>query len=85
MLASLAAAVAFLAAFLAIESRSEHALMPLRIFRNRDRSAANLIMLCIGTSIFGPFFFLTVFLEHVWGYTPFRARQDLAGVNPMAG
>jgi EmrB/QacA subfamily drug resistance transporter len=73
VLASLAAAVAFLAAFLVIESRSEHALMPLRIFRNRDRSAANLIMLCIGTSMFGLFFFLTVFVEHVWGYSPFRA------------
>ncbi len=73
VLASLSAAAAFLAAFLVIESRSEHALMPMRIFSNRDRSAANLIMLCIGTSLFGLFFFLTLFVEHVWGYTPFRA------------
>ncbi len=73
VLASLAAAVAFLAAFGVIEARSGHALMPMRIFSDRDRSAANLIMLCIGTSMFGLFFFLTLFVEHVWGYSPFRA------------
>jgi EmrB/QacA subfamily drug resistance transporter len=72
VLASLAAAVAFLAAFLVIESRSKDALMPLRIFRNRSRSAANLIMLCIGTSMFGMFFFLTLFVQHVWGYSALR-------------
>ena len=43
--------------------------MPLRIFRNRDRSAANLIMLCIGTAMFGMFFFLTIFVQTVWGYS----------------
>ena len=73
VLASLSAAVAFLAAFGVIESRSRNALMPIRIFSNRDRTAANLIMLCIGTSLFGLFFFLTLFVEHVWGYSPFRA------------
>jgi EmrB/QacA subfamily drug resistance transporter len=72
VLAALAAAVAFLAAFLVIESRSKDALMPLRIFRNRSRSAANLIMLCIGTSMFGMFFFLTLFVQHVWGYSALR-------------
>jgi EmrB/QacA subfamily drug resistance transporter len=72
VLASLSAAVVLLAAFVAIEARSRHALMPLRIFRNRDRSAANLIMLCIGTSMFGMFFFLTLFVQHVWGYSALR-------------
>jgi EmrB/QacA subfamily drug resistance transporter len=70
--ASLAAAVVFLAAFLVIESRSKHALMPMRIFSNRDRSAANLITLCIGTSMFGMFFFLTLFVQNVWGYDAIR-------------
>src|SRR5450432_1075983 len=49
VIASLTAAVVLLVSFVFIESRSPHALMPLRIFRNRNRSAANLIMLCIGT------------------------------------
>src|SRR6266849_2840362 len=44
VIVALTAAVVLLAAFIVIEARSEHALMPLRIFRNRDRSAANLII-----------------------------------------
>ena len=55
-----------------IESRSTHALMPLRIFRNRNRSGAYLIMLCVGTAMFGMFFFLTIFVQTVWGYSALR-------------
>jgi EmrB/QacA subfamily drug resistance transporter len=72
VLAALSAAVVLLAAFGVIEARSRQALLPLRIFRNRDRSAANLIMLCIGTAMFGMFFFLTLFVQHVWGYSALR-------------
>ncbi|HXW46340.1 MAG TPA: MFS transporter [Streptosporangiaceae bacterium] len=69
---SLTGAVVLLASFLVIESRSKHALMPLRIFSNRDRSAANLIMLCVGTAMFGMFFFLTIFVQTVWGYSALK-------------
>jgi EmrB/QacA subfamily drug resistance transporter len=72
VIVSLAAAVVLLTSFVFIESRSPHALMPLRIFRNRDRSAANLIMLCIGTAMFGMFFFLTIFVQTVWGYSALK-------------
>jgi EmrB/QacA subfamily drug resistance transporter len=82
VLISLTAAVVLLASFLVIESRSKHALMPLRIFKNRDRSAANLIMLCIGTSMFGMFFFLTIFVQTVWGYS--AIKTGLAYL-PMVG
>jgi EmrB/QacA subfamily drug resistance transporter len=77
---SLTAAVVLLAAFIVTEARSEHALMPLRIFRNRDRSAANLITLFIGTAQFGMFFFLTIFVQTVWGYSPLRTGS---GYLPM--
>jgi EmrB/QacA subfamily drug resistance transporter len=70
---SLIGAVVLLVAFIIIESRSTHALMPLRIFRNRDRSAANLIMLCVGTAMFGMFFFLTVFVQNIWGYSALKS------------
>ena len=43
--------------------------MPLRIFRNRSRSGAYLIMLCVGTAMFGMFFFLTLFVQDVWHYS----------------
>jgi EmrB/QacA subfamily drug resistance transporter len=72
VIVSLVAAVVLLAVFVLIESRSKHALMPLRIFRNRNRSGAYLIMLCVGTAMFGMFFFLTIFVQTVWGYTALR-------------
>ena len=72
VVASLAAAVVLLAAFLFIESRSEHALMPLRIFSNRSRSGAYLVMLCLGTAMFGMFFFLTIFVQDVWHYSALK-------------
>src|ERR1700759_1718181 len=72
VIVALTAAAALLAAFIVIEARSEHALMPLRIFRNRDRSAANLIMLFVGTAMFGMFFFLTIFVQTVWGYSALK-------------
>src|SRR5262249_13959170 len=65
VIVSLAAAVVLLVSFLFVESRSEHALMPLRIFSNRSRSGAYLVMLCLGTAMFGMFFFLTIFVQDV--------------------
>jgi hypothetical protein len=70
--ASLVASVVLLAAFAVIEIRSRHALLPLRLLRGRDRTGANLIMLCVGATIFGMFFFLTVFMQVVWGYSALR-------------
>jgi EmrB/QacA subfamily drug resistance transporter len=72
VLASLGAAVVLLLTFVFIESRSKHALLPLRIFRDRDRTGANLILLCVGTALFGMFFFLTIFVQTVWGYSPVK-------------
>jgi hypothetical protein len=55
---SLAGGVALLVAFAIVETRSRHALLPPRLLRDRDRLGANLIMLGVGTAIFGVFFFL---------------------------
>jgi EmrB/QacA subfamily drug resistance transporter len=82
VVASLAAAVVLLVSFVLIESRSRHALMPLRIFRNRNRSGAYLIMLCVGTAMFGMFFFLTLFVQNVWGYS---ALKTGVAYLPMVG
>jgi EmrB/QacA subfamily drug resistance transporter len=72
VIASLTAAAALLAAFAIIETRTRHALLPLRVLRSRDRSGAYLITLCVGTAMFGIFFFLTIFVQDVWGYSPLR-------------
>jgi predicted MFS family arabinose efflux permease len=69
VIVSLVAAVVLLVAFGFIESRSPHALLPFRVLRSRDRSGAYLISLCIGTALFGMFFFLTLFVQNVWDYS----------------
>jgi predicted MFS family arabinose efflux permease len=44
----------------------------MRLLRSRDRSGAFLISLCVGTAILGMFFFLTIFIQEVWGYSALR-------------
>ena len=73
--ASLTAALVLLAAFVVIESRSRHALMPLRIFASRSRSGAYVTMLLIATAMSGFFFFLTIFVQDVLGYSALKASM----------
>jgi EmrB/QacA subfamily drug resistance transporter len=73
VVASLAAAAVLLAAFAVIEARASHPLLPVRVLRSRDRSGAYLIALCVGTALFGMFFFLTLFLQDVWGYSALKS------------
>ncbi|HEX5295629.1 MAG TPA: MFS transporter [Streptosporangiaceae bacterium] len=72
VLAALTAGVVLLAAFAVIEARSRHALMPVRLLRSRDRSGAILMMLAVGTIVSGVFFFVTLFAQDIWGYSPLR-------------
>jgi len=72
VVASLTAAAVLLAAFAVIEKRSRHALLPVGLLRSRDRLGANLIILTVGTAMFGVFFFLTLFVQDVWGYSPLK-------------
>jgi EmrB/QacA subfamily drug resistance transporter len=69
---ALAVGAVLLAAFAVIETRSPHALLPVRLLRSRDRAGANLIMLGAGTAIFGVFFFITLFAQEVLGYSALR-------------
>jgi MFS family permease len=72
VIVSLAAAAVLLVAFAVIEVRSKYALVPMRVLRSRDRTGAYLISLCVGTALFGMFFFLTIFVQEVWGYSPLK-------------
>jgi len=82
VIVSLVAAVVLLTAFGIIETRSKHALVPIRVLRNRNRSGAYLISLCVGTALFGMFFFLTLFVQNVWGYDALRTGISYL---PMVG
>jgi EmrB/QacA subfamily drug resistance transporter len=66
----LAAAVALLVVFLAIEARIGSPLMPLGLFRLRNVSVANVIGVLLAGSMFGWFFLSALYLQTVLGYSP---------------
>ncbi len=70
---SLTASVVLLVSFVLIEMRSSHPLLPMRVLADRNRAGALLVMLCVATGLFGVFFFLTLFIQTVLGYSPIRA------------
>ena len=67
---SLALGVALLALFLVIESRVEHPLLPFRIFASKNRAAAFAVMMIVPAAMFAMFFFLSLFIQLVVGYSP---------------
>ena len=73
VIVSLVASVVLLVTFGFIEVRSKHALVPIRLLRSRDRTGSYLISLCVGTAMFGMFFFLTIFVLTVWGFSPVKS------------
>jgi EmrB/QacA subfamily drug resistance transporter len=70
----LAAGLALVAAFVAIEGRFAAApLMPLRIYASRTLSAANVVIFLVGAAVFAMWFFLSLYLQQVLGYSPLKA------------
>jgi EmrB/QacA subfamily drug resistance transporter len=66
--------LALLATFTLIEGRLATApLVPLRIFRNRPVTAANLVVFCIGASAFAMWYFMSLYLQEVKGFDPIEA------------
>ncbi|HEY6774936.1 MAG TPA: MFS transporter [Thermoleophilaceae bacterium] len=69
----LALSAALIAAFIAIELRSQAPLVPFRIFRLRTLTGANAVGLLVGGSLFSMFFFITLYMQQVLGYSPIEA------------
>jgi EmrB/QacA subfamily drug resistance transporter len=67
---ALAASVVLLAAFVAIESRVAHPLLPLRVLRDRTRGGSYLAIGLSGIAMFAVFLFLTYYLQRTKGFTP---------------
>jgi EmrB/QacA subfamily drug resistance transporter len=57
-----------IAAFVAIELRSSHPLVPFRLFRSRTLTGANVAGLLTGASLFSMFFFISLYMQQVLGY-----------------
>jgi EmrB/QacA subfamily drug resistance transporter len=73
-IALLAVGVGLLGLFLAIEGRFAKApLMPLALFASRTLSAANVVVLFVGAASFGMWFFVSLYLQEVLGYSPIKA------------
>jgi EmrB/QacA subfamily drug resistance transporter len=72
-LASFGAALVLLVVFLLVETRSAKPITPLHMFLNRNRSASYVIMLGLAAALFSMFFFLTLFVQDILGYSPLRA------------
>lgn len=73
-LVSLGASAVLLAAFVVIQARvAEAPLVPLRIFRSRSVAAANAVMLLFYLASFAVWYFETLFMQRVLGYSPLEA------------
>ncbi len=69
----IAAGIVLLGGFVAIEGRvARSPLMPLRIWSSRTLTAANIVVLTLGAASFGMWFFLSLYLQQVLGYSPIQ-------------
>ncbi|MFI0939919.1 MFS transporter [Streptomyces sp. NPDC021020] len=73
----LVAAAALLAAFLAIEVRSERPLIPLELIRLRTLRIANVLMFSVGVTLTALMFFLSLYLQQVIGYSALRTGMAM--------
>jgi EmrB/QacA subfamily drug resistance transporter len=71
-LALLVGAVAALAAFVLIELRTPHPLLPVRVVLDRNRGGSFLASLFVGSAMLGTFLFLTYFLQGTLGYSALK-------------
>jgi EmrB/QacA subfamily drug resistance transporter len=65
----LLASAALHVVFLAIETRSPSPLVPLRFFRRRTPTGANIVGFGLGTMVFGMFFLLSLYQQQVLGFS----------------
>jgi EmrB/QacA subfamily drug resistance transporter len=69
----LATSAALIAIFVAVELRSKAPLVPFRIFRLRTLTGANVVGLLLGASLFSMFFFISLYMQQVLGYSAIHA------------
>ena len=73
VIAILAVAAILLVSFVVIESRSAEPLVRLSIFTVRTVRGANVAMLVVACGLFAMFFFNTLFVQNVLGYSPIES------------
>jgi EmrB/QacA subfamily drug resistance transporter len=73
VLTLLAVAVVALVAFVVVETRTKHPLLPMRVALDRNRGGSYLIFLLVGAGLFAMFFFLSLYLQQVQGWSPLKS------------
>jgi EmrB/QacA subfamily drug resistance transporter len=68
-----AVSAALLGTFVVLEARLRHPLIRLGIFRMRSLSGANTVMLLVAAGMFAVFFFASLYVQDVLGFSPLRA------------
>jgi MFS family permease len=69
----IALSLVLLAAFIAIELRARKPLVPFSIFRIRTLTGANVVGVLVGASLFSMFFFISLYMQQVLGYSAIHA------------
>jgi MFS family permease len=69
----IALALVLFVAFVAIEQRSRKPLVPFSIFRIRTLTGANVVGILVGASLFSMFFFISLYMQQVLGYSAIHA------------
>ncbi len=73
ILGSFAVAAVSLVAFILLERHQRAPMLDLSLFRNRTFSGSNAAMLFVGLAMFGTFFFVSLYMQNVLGYSPVQA------------
>jgi EmrB/QacA subfamily drug resistance transporter len=68
-----AVAAAMLVAFVLLERHQRVPMLDLSLFRNRTFGGANGAMLFVGLAMFGTFFYVSIYMQQVLGYSPVEA------------
>ncbi|HEX5090626.1 MAG TPA: MFS transporter [Nocardioides sp.] len=72
-IAGMVLGVVSLASFVLLEMRTKHPILPLSIFANRTRATAFVAMMITPAAMFAMFFFLSLYVQNVMGYSPLQA------------
>ncbi len=79
------AGLVLLALFLFNETKAKHPLVPLKIFKNRNLSGGNLIMLPVVAGALGQGFFLTLYIQNILHYSPVQTGLSFLPVPIIIG
>src|SRR5215218_5538112 len=64
---------AALSAFVLLERHQRVPMLDLRLFRNGTFAGANIVLLLVALAMFGVFFFLSLYMQNILGYSPVKA------------